>query len=336
METLGFMSIDGLSTGGSETQSARPQKSKLTFSRRYIDNNLFSMYHHSNTERATFSTEHGRNVTSAIGDARKSLGLGERYGCAPHDFWVSRRPYPHEESIFTWLDTQVLPQSIKVSEAGKKALVIMNTGGIRFDIFQGPFTKDTKFLVSPFTSGIRYIKDVPYKTARQVLKLLNNEGPILEAMREGNTYLQPPEHVAAQYRAHFYTPTSRQEVFDLNPQKQSPISMGGEDGLFPGYTTYDDAGHDGDDTLHSEIPFYEVPNCVQASVGFDYKNDEETEVVDLMYNEFIQKWILLGLEYLGVKYGSEDTHSYAEARSFTDIMTDWVRDHWDVEGDHCP
>jgi 2',3'-cyclic-nucleotide 2'-phosphodiesterase (5'-nucleotidase family) len=131
METIGFMSINGLRTAGSDTTPAQQQKEKLTFSRRYIDNNLYSMHHHTNKDNATFPTKPGLNVTSAIEDARESLGLGERYGCVPHDLWVSRRPYPHEESIFTWLDTEVLPQSIKPSGKDKKALVITNTGSIR-------------------------------------------------------------------------------------------------------------------------------------------------------------------------------------------------------------
>ena len=331
MESIGFMSIDGLSAGGSAKQPAKAQKKRLTFSRRYMDNNLFSMHHHSKKNSTTFPTEHGLKVSSSIGDARKSLGLGKQYGCAPQDYWVSRRPYPHNESIFSLLATQVLPQSIQPSEKSKKAIVITNTGGVRFDIFKGPFTKDTKFLVSPFTSGIRYIKDVPYKSARQLLKLLNNEGPILDALRTKNAYMQPPEHVAAQYRPSIYAATPNPHDFAVHAQM--PLETGAEEDLIPGYTTHDDAGKDGDDTLHAVIPFYYVPNCVQASVGF--ADDEEPDVVDVMYNEFVQKWILMGLEYLGEKYTSDDTHAYADGKSFTDILTEWVEEHWGGEGKEC-
>jgi hypothetical protein len=338
METLGFMSIDGLSTGGSKTHVARTAKSKVKFERRYIDNNLFSLRHHSDKNETTFPTQHGQNVTAAIGDARKSLGLNERYGCAPHDLWVSRRPYPHNESIFSWFEEQVLPQSIapsdRIKKDGKKALVIMNTGGVRFDIFKGAFTKDTKFLVSPFTSGVRLIKDVPYKAAKTVIKLLNNEGPILQVMREQSAYIQPPEHVAAQYRPDMYS--QHHKTFDRNGNAQMPLSTDDGDALIPGYTTRDDAGTDGDDTLHSVIQFYKVPNCIQAEVGFGAEDDDAPEVVDVMYNEFVQKWILLALEYLGESYTVEDTESYADGKSFTDIMTDWVREHWDTEEENCP
>lgn len=333
METLGFMSIDGLSSGGTKERPAVPQKSKLTFSRRFLDNNLFSLRHHSRKDEQTFPTEHGLNVSKQINLARKSLGLSERYGCAPHDLWVNRRPYPHKESIFTWLEEQVFPQSVEKSsrvQDGRKAMVITNTGGIRFDIFKGRFTKDTTFLVSPFTSGLRYIKDVPYKAASRVLKLLNNEGPIANMLSEQNIYLQPPEHVAAKYRPEMYS-DKLQDVFARDSPAQSPILLGSKT-LIPGYTTRDDAGEDGDDTLHSVIQFYNVPNCIQASVGFVAKKDEP-EVVDLIYNEFIEKWIILALEYLGEKYSEEDTQYYLEGRSFTEIMTEWVQEHWNVEGD---
>ncbi|CAE7213876.1 hypothetical protein P3342_012614 [Pyrenophora teres f. teres] len=340
METLGFMSIDGLSTGGNKDVAPAPQKSTLTFSRRYIDNNLFSMKHHSGKDAKDFVTEHGKKVSKAIGDARQSLGLGKVYGCAPQDLWVSRRPYPHNESIFTWIGEQLLPQTIEKSErirSGGKAIVITNTGAIRFDIFKGTFTKDTKFLVSPFTSSIRYVKDVPYKVASQVLKLLNSEGPIVLEMMESNALLQPPEVSAARYRPHLLT--TQANAFASSQQGQTPLRSSDDDvQTFPGYTTKDDAGTDGDDTIHEPIKFYNVPNCIQANVGFSESSNErqqEIETVDLMYNEFIQKWVLLALEYLGEKRRLEDTQAFDDGKSFTDIMTEWVEEHWGTEGDKC-
>ncbi|KNG49584.1 ser thr protein phosphatase family [Stemphylium lycopersici] len=340
METLGFMSIDGLSTGGKKDKAPAPQQSKLTFSRRYIDNNLFSMQHHSGEHAKTFATEHGKKVSKAIGDARESLGLGEVYGCAPQNLWVSRRPYPHNESIFTWIEEQLLPQTIEKSSRirdGGKALVITNTGAIRFDIFKGTFTKDTKFLVSPFTSAIRYIKDVPYKEASQVLKLLNNEGPIMMEIMESNAFLQPPEVFAARFRPHLLT--TDDDVFAKPEQGQTLLNdimdeSGEEPKPFPGYTTKDDAGTDGDDTVHMPITFYNVPNCIQSAVGFSPLSNEnqEPQTVDLMYNEFIEKWVLLALEYLGERRGLEDTLAFDDGKSFTDIMTEWVKEHWAKDG----
>lgn len=334
METLGFMSIDGLSTGGKDGSAATPQKADVTFSRQYIDNNLFSLRHHSGKDEKTFPTEHGINVSKAIGDARGSLGLTKKYGCAPRDLWISRRPYPHKESILSWIEQEVLPDSISSSQrvkSGSKALIIQNTGAIRFDIFKGAFTKDTKFLVSPFTSPLRMIKDVPYKPASQVIKLLNNAGPIMLQMMEAGAFLQPPEVTASRFR-----PALLSEPHTFNPAtegSQTPF-LNADLPLIPGYTTQDDAGSDGDDTIHSPIRFYNVPNCIQATVGFDPTNrSDEPEVVDLMYNEFIQKWVLMALQYMGEGYTSGDTEVYAQGKSFTDIMTEWVEQHWSQDGE---
>ncbi|KAI8936988.1 hypothetical protein NX059_012556 [Plenodomus lindquistii] len=336
METLGFMSIEGLSTGGTKDTKAVAQKSKLTFSRRYIDNNLFSLRHHSGKSGSTFPTKHGEKVSHAIGDARESLGLGEKYGCAPQDLWVSRRPYPHNESIFTWIEEQLLPQSIGKSDRygkeGKKALVLTNTGAIRFDIFKGTFTKDTKFLVSPFTSALRYIKDVPYKAASQVIKLLNNEGPIMAEMMENRAFIQPPDVLAARFRPEMF---SQHDNFAQAHQEQVVLPNTDEPKPFPGYTTKDDAGEDGDDTVHEKIQFYQVPNAIQSNIGFTESDEHEPETVDVMYNAFLEKWVLLALEYSGQHHTLEDTHAFDGGRSFTDIMTDWVKEHW-ASDEECP
>jgi hypothetical protein len=329
METLGFMSIDGLSTGGTKDDGVVSQKTKVTFARRYIDNNIYSMHHHSGKNEKSFPTKHGLKVSEAIGDARKSLDLTHKYGCAPHDYWVSRRPYPHNESIFTLIEKKMLPQTISKSDrakSGGKALLITNTGAIRFDIFKGVFTKDTKFLVSPFTSAFRYIPDVPYKAASQIIKLLNNEGPIVLEMMGQNAFLQPPEVLATRFRPNILT--SQKDEF-ASPGHKQAVLKGENPELIPGYTTKDDAGSDGDDTVHSKIEFYSVPNCIQSTIGFEGNDDQLPDTVDLMYNEFVQKWILLALEYTGQKYTMDDT------KSFTDIMTDWVEEHWGSEDGKC-
>ncbi|RYP75227.1 hypothetical protein DL771_002552 [Monosporascus sp. 5C6A] len=187
METIGWMSIDGIKkkSGGEEEQqselplSARKPGGSPSFKRRYIDNNLFNLRHHTGLNASAFATEHGRNVTAMIAEARRALSLDHRFGCAPQDLWMTRAPYPSNESLFTWLEEQVLPDII-VNEARRDMprLAILNTGAVRFDIFKGPFTRDSTFLVSPFTSGFAYVPDVAYPVASKVLQLLNKGGPV--------------------------------------------------------------------------------------------------------------------------------------------------------------
>lgn len=175
METLGFLSMSGLPSG--EKGSVLPEKSSPKYQRLYIDNNLHSLQHHSGTNGSTFPTDTGKNVSDAIAHARNKLDLDKAYGCAPSDYWLSRAPYPSDESLLTWLEKEVLPDTVSARKT--PSIVITNSGAMRFDIFKGPFTIDSTFLVSPFTSGFRTLKDVPYKAASQVLQLLNNQGPIL-------------------------------------------------------------------------------------------------------------------------------------------------------------
>jgi hypothetical protein len=349
METIGFMSISGLSTSPKTVHAA---VAGPKFSRRYMDNNLFSMQHHSGTNSTTFPTEKGRNVSHAITSARAKLKLNERRGCVPQDLFVNRAPYPSNSSIFSWLEKFVLPEQIhyseRVAQNGKKALVLTNTGGVRFDIFAGPFTRDTEFLVSPFTSTFRAIADVPQKVAGRVLQLLNSEGPIMtDVAREYGLepwMLPEPEQMNSRRRkspeAHEAWASVDALTFSDSPQVplNAPHTTGDSPALIPGYTTVDDLGKDGDDTIHSPISFYNVPNCIQATIGIDPNNTsgEPEAVVDVVYNEFIQPWVILALEYLGHKVAENDTISYVGGKTMTDIIADWVQRNWDVKGDKCP
>ncbi|CAL5866655.1 uncharacterized protein PFLUO_LOCUS864 [Penicillium psychrofluorescens] len=313
METIGFLSIDGLST------------STPVFKRRYIDNNLFSLRHHSGLDEDGFPTEQGRNVSRLIAESRSALHLDEVHGCAPRDLWMSRVKYPSNDSIYTWLESQVLVDSLKDESRGDTpALAILNTGAIRFDIFQGPFTQDTTFIVSPFTSGFRYVKDVPYDQAQLIVGILNKQPQILRTPRYSPfTPLAPPEQLAY----------SNDIVADLtvgaSKPQQAPLS-GQEPELIPGYTTKDDAGTDGDDTVHSPISFYRVPNCIQALVAANASAVPET--VDLVYIDFIERHVALAAKFAGLDVNfAQESEVYMPSMTLTDLLLDWVKTHWKCE-----
>ena len=321
METIGFQSISGLGTA--EKEPTTTPKSPI-FSRRYIDNNLYSFHHHTSLNSSTFPTAHGRNVSSLISSSRDALNLDSRFGCAPIDLWTNRAPYPSNASIFSWLEQLVLPDMIlDPKRDSQPRIVIANTGAMRFDIFKGPFTKDTTFSVSPFSSGFRYIKDVPYTIADRLLWILNNAGPILEeaAPNLKVSMVTPPEQAAG--RPDVIVPDSYN--IQLEDSQQTIFA---EEKLAPGYTTNDDDGNDGDDTLHSPISFYNVPNCIEARMGTTTADDKTVEKVDLIYLEFIEPWILLALKYLGAEYGNQDTEAYMDGIDFTTMIAEWVRANW--------
>ncbi|KAB5562918.1 Metallo-dependent phosphatase-like protein [Coniochaeta sp. 2T2.1] len=328
METIGWMSVDGISV-------KNKVKSGVSFQRRYIDNNVLGLYHHSGLDKDSFPTEHGRNVTKMIAKARAALDLDYTYGCAPRDLWMTRSPYPSKNSIYSWLADEVLPDVVVNEKRKDKArLGILNTGAIRFDIFKGAFTTDTTFIVSPFLSSLAFIPDVPYHVARKVIDLLNNSGPIVRATAgpiEG-TDVPDPRFMSIPEQWHIKKPIIHQQKSSSallsQPGSGNQRPLGDDDSkgkLVGGYTTVDDFGHDGDDAVHSPIDFYTVPNCVQAEINFSRRSYPET--VDLVFIDFIQPWVLLALKYAGGHYTADDVEWYREG-SFTDLMAGWIKENW--------
>ncbi|KAI9841102.1 MAG: hypothetical protein M1837_001006 [Sclerophora amabilis] len=346
METIGFTSIDGIKTGGKG--AVFPATAGPTFSRRYIDNNLFSFLSHTRLNESNFHTEHGQNVSKYIHEARKSLRLDHLHGCAPQDYWLNRAPYPSRDSSLTLLKERILPEMVVDDKRkDKERLVLINSGAIRFDIFKGPFTRDTTFIVSPFQNGFRYIKDVPYETAKEVLTLLNNNSPIFERLSPElqASALAPPEQVSIT-RNTVFTSNDNEEDLTTPPYDghsgQVPLQSNSKrkdknhaPNLTPGYTTKDDAGTDGDDTIHSPISFYRVPNCIQSEVAMPKEQDGDDrkppETVDLVFIEFIQPWVLLALRYLGEEFVEGDVAGYAGDKSFTKMISEWVEENWEKD-----
>lgn len=334
LETIGFQSVSGLPSRKEHEQSLSVQLAKPNFARRYIDNNLFSYYHHTGRNETTFPTAHGRIISSMIAKARKHLDLDKRYGCAPQDYWMTRAPYPSNTSIFTWLDSHVVPTMVvERSRTENPRIIIGNTGAMRFDIFKGPFTRDTTYIVSPFTSGFRYIPSVPFRIADRLLEVLNKAGDFLDASLDTSelaaAQLAPPETVAhASERA---LPASENIKFLLSDLAQSPLfsaSNAKDPALTPGYTTTDDAGSDGDDTVHSPIQFFDVLPCFETRVNVN-EDAKPEDTVDVVYLEFIQPWMLAALRFLGAEYEEGDTATYLGEKSFTEMIREWVEENWD-------
>ncbi|KAI4863483.1 Metallo-dependent phosphatase-like protein [Hypoxylon rubiginosum] len=336
-ETIGWMSVDGIKK---KSQNQASIEAAVTFRRRYIDNNLFGLHYHTGLNETTFPTDHGRNVSHMITEGRKALKLDNSFGCAPQDLWMSRAPYPNENSIFSWLETQVIPDSI-VNEERKDVprLAIVNTGAIRFDIFQGAFTRDSTYLISPFVSKFNYIADVPYAVASKVLELLNSGGQVFGAGELDTKHLTIPEQVAPS--PFLYTSMTEPGTDNATPLfvegdvQQKPLGGKGDGGdpeLIGGYTTHDDLGDDGDDAVHSPIKFYAVPNCIQSRIAFPPPEEgqdkaKDPETVDLVFIDYVQPWIITALKFSGGDFGTDDVKVYSNS-TLTDIIASWVKSNW--------
>ena len=319
-ETIGWLSVDGIPKSSAEVHTK-----SVSFNRRYIDNNLLGLYAHTGLNETTFHTDHGRNVSKMITHARKELDLDKRYGCAPQDFWMARTPYPNNDSIFSLVDQQILPAilSNKSSDAIPR-LAIINTGAIRFDIFKGPFTVDTTYIVSPFQSKMAYIPAVEYSVAKKVLTLLNKETKILEMPGQDPRTMGPPEQW--QITQDIVYPNLPPVKSFLQGDNQKPLSPAkGDPDLVGGYTTKDDIGTDGDDAIHSPINFYLQPNCIQSEI--DFPKEGAPEKVDLIFTDFITDFVLMALKFCGGDYDRTAVKVWDE-QPFTDMLAGWIKKNW--------
>ncbi|KAL7813033.1 Metallo-dependent phosphatase-like protein [Trichoderma gracile] len=357
LETIGWMSVDGIAKKQPKEEDGEEVAAQkgVTFSRKYIDNNLYGMYYHTGLNETTFPTKEGKKASQMIEDARKALDLDHRYGCAPRDLWMTRAPYPGKDSIYSWLEEEVLP-SVVVNEdrKDKPRLAILNTGGIRFDIFKGPFTRDDTFTVSPFNSGFRYVADVPYEIAAKVIGILNSQAKIFVHGLPNTRQLTIPQQMYP--RPNFddqdeietvedgqddveagevsQEESETDEVFQDEDEEEIRLELRGADAssdngeLFGGYTTKDDIGKDGDDTVHKPIDFYAVPNCIQAEVGFSA--DAKPKAVDLVFIDFLLPWIIPALKFSGGDYSAKDVEPYMEG-TLTTKLAEWISDNWKDE-----
>ncbi|KAH6604425.1 hypothetical protein Trco_007871 [Trichoderma cornu-damae] len=345
LETIGWMSIDGLikrhhKDGDNEQAEAGRG---LSFARKYIDNNLYGMYYHTGLNETTFPTKKGQEVSRMIGDARKNLHLDHRYGCAPRNLWMTRARYPGRDSIYTWLEEEVLP-GVVVNEdrKDKPRLAMVNTGGIRFDIFKGPFTRDDTFTVSPFNSGFRYVPDVPYEIAQKVIGILNSQTRIFVAGLPDTRHLTIPQQMYPRPRLDSFGEAEAEAEAEAIGQvgqdgdaaearlelRRAEDASEGSDELFGGYTTRDDISKDGDDTVHKPIDFFAVPNCIQAEIGFSA--EEKPKTVDFVFLDFLLPWIIPALKFSGGDYGAKDVEQYMEG-TLTSKLAEWIGDNWKDE-----
>jgi hypothetical protein len=326
METVGWMSIEGIKGKGKAAEANNLEsRTSLSFQRRYIDNNLFGYHYHTGLNETTFPTKRGLNASAAIYKARKALKLDHKFGCAPKDLWVNRAPYPSNDSVYTWLETEVIPEIAVIPERKDvPTLAIINTGTIRFDIFKGAFTRDTTYIISPFISKLVSLKDVPYNAAKRVEALINSAGQILQAPGLHASQLTPPEQMGLHSNINSANSHGPHAAGDA----QSPLMVHDDPPLTPGYTTKDDAGDEGDDTLHTPLTFYNVPNVIQSARSFP--TDADPEKVDLVFTDFIVPWVLSAMQFTGQNYTAHDIAPYGN-ETLTDLIADWIMRHWGQE-----
>lgn len=314
--------------------------SNLRYARRYLDWNRRTFAYHAKGSQNldAFGTPKGAAVTKEITDARASLNLTRLYGCAPQTYCQYCKPFGAEGNIFTLLQTALSTVVVNETRKDTPRLIIINTGSVRFDLAQGPFTYDDSFIVSPFSDSFQFLADVPYAQASKVLDILN-AGPYQKKKRadlstadfafssipaDRDSCISPP-------LTHSYAGTTRRSKPAgrlIRRQSTSPET--------PGYTTTDDFGTDGDDTPHSTIPHFPQPNDLQANASFPI-DGSMPEKVDIVFLDFIAGYVVDALnKNAGVKYDVGMVEYYID-KAFTtnSYLPAYAKVAWQKEGD-CP
>lgn len=194
----------------------------------------------------------------------------------PENYCLTCVPFDSPSNIFPLLAEALAEVVVNEDRQDVARYIISNTGGIRFDMYKGPFTFDDSFIVSPFLDAFLYIPSVPYAQASTLLGALNNAGasgkrslgymPVVERDSCVDPLVEPLSEVKRDEGLYSSARgVSRRQVVDL----------------VPGYTTTDDWGTDGDDTAHSAIPYYDIPDFFQGAAGFDANG--EADVVDVVF-----------------------------------------------------
>ncbi|EIE78950.1 hypothetical protein RO3G_03655 [Rhizopus delemar RA 99-880] len=236
METIGFFSVDGISKSSGN----------LTFNRRYLDQNRATyIYHSVDGKEKKFDTTKGKKMSSKIYKLREKLQLSQHLGCAPQDYPLYSVPVTNSSSLYHLVTHEVLPKTVADTSRKNTAFFLYNGGGLRYDIFKGPFTESNVYQISPFEDNFYCIYDVPLSTARKVLPILN---------------------------------------------------------------------HEGDDTPHSAIPFYDSP----AYVGSDLPtNVDDSTLIDIVYLDFFDNQLRGILKNLtGTSWTANTTYS-----PYTNLMS---------------
>lgn len=299
-ETVGFLSVD-MSNGALDMKSR--------YFRSYLDFNKDLFVFHSGVDPSYFDTEEGTATAQMIETARKDLKLDEPIGFVQDsNYYMDYVPLTHPRNLYKLLTKKVMPllepgnENITVND---QRLIIINTGSVRYDLYKGPYTIDTHFIISPFQND--WVKvTLPKHVAIQIAPLLNRKQYIMASEAREGDYLKPPHQRYVQTKVEteqmsdsgqnlLKYPGIIESVADLNSQK-----------LTKGYVTVDDFGNDGDDTPHKAVVNYPISNVVQSQ---ELKPSSKNAPVDVVFYSFIIANVKEAIEQLDYKMPEVEFYS---------------------------
>ncbi|KAI6029157.1 5'-nucleotidase [Pisolithus microcarpus] len=266
-----------METIGANLSAAQGNSNHISFTRRYLDQNRVTYQYHTRTSNSTFDTSYGHSITVGLEDLAEQFNLSYLYGYAPQDYTLSRNPYPSNGSVLSLFVDDAAPTALAInnSRAGIPNILITNSGELRFDVLKGEFTKNDQLTALPFTDSFLYIPNITLSIATQVLPALNGAGTSNKKKRAAlETEMWRRGYVDGRYNVWLAEMARR-----AGPR--STADMAGNPTL--GYVTTDSCPGDGDDTLHTAVPYYSSPDYIGSAIP----NVTGDTPVDLVFIDFI-------------------------------------------------
>ncbi|CAE6403127.1 unnamed protein product [Rhizoctonia solani] len=220
----------------------------LTFSRRFMDNNIQTyMFHTGIGNKTDFHTVNGTKLTNFIRKMESEEALSEVWGELNSDYYLDRDDWTEQEtderSLFTFYLNAVQSTLID-NRKSPNWLFISNWGIVRGDIYRGKFTLSDYYAISP-DSGKKYPFvhiTVPRRVADQLVMKIQQMENEEKSRRKIAPASQPETFKAVE--------TESQSYFSLPSANSANLTYG--------WVTEDTCGrnsHDkADDVLHFPIP----------------------------------------------------------------------------------
>lgn len=193
-ETVGWVAVSGINSSSGAWNPSKPvglphptqyavkvnktastatsTPTGMTYFRSYLDWNRNTFIYHTNVSHPSsfgsalpFDTPKGVALTKNITADRIALNLSSLYGCAPQNWCQTCAPFTSPNNLFSLLSKALVTTVVNPARSTKPRLIILNTGSVRYDLIQGPFTYDDSFIVSPFLDGFQFLPNVPYSLA---------------------------------------------------------------------------------------------------------------------------------------------------------------------------
>lgn len=117
-------------------------------------------------------------MKKGLNELAEEYNLNFTYGYAPKDYSITRAEYPGNDSAISLFVEVATPAALAINNTRSSvpSYYILNSGILRFDMFEGTFTRNDQLTASPFKDAFIYLPNMTFSVAKQVLPALNDAG----------------------------------------------------------------------------------------------------------------------------------------------------------------